>query len=308
MTLRFGINSISPVRPLLKPEEVSDCILEIPQNIKLGLEDNVLTIKAGSVLTVTGSSYATATVTTDVSRTFGSAQDGRYMVFATGAAFSLSLPRALNNVYSGDSSSYPTEGIDSGTVYFNTTDKLLYYYDTDSSTWKTWDISYYPLCCLDCVDGAWSFAKDSNGNDMIFNSAGFIGKHIFCMPDVTYLCGNGIDANGNKLSLRNTVSSFTITQMNPTTNVGWFKGVIMRGNNNSNSGTAFCRYVKTKDEILPVGSRLQWVTDDNMAYVYSSSELQAQPRIYLLTYEYDGTTISDFVIRQPSVKTFYQEV
>ena len=47
-----------PVSPLCMPyagfEKATNCILEIPQNIKMTLENNVLTLKAGSIITLTG--------------------------------------------------------------------------------------------------------------------------------------------------------------------------------------------------------------------------------------------------------------
>ena len=279
---------------------ISNCILEIPQNIKVEIKDNIFTLKAGSILTITGSNYATATVTTDVSRTFGWSQDGRYIVFSTNTNFGLSLPRALHNVYSGNSSSFPTTSINDATVYFNTDDKLLYHYDTTSSTWKTWDISYYPLCCLDCVDGVWNFAKDSNGNDMIFNGAGFIGHHIYTLPNIKCLIGNGRTANNTLNSVSGKTNSLTILNMSSASVTNdWYKVIGIRGYGNTTYAVIW-RNVQSYDDLLQQSARLQFVKNDNIAYVYSNGNYDTQPRLELLKYEYNGTSVSDFTIYQPA--------
>ena len=157
---------------------ISNCILEIPQNLKLELSSNTLTLKAGSVLTLTGSTYETATTTQDKTITYSSFTDGvNYMIFASrsGALQGL-LP--VSSVFSG--TTFPSN-VGVNTVFFNTDEKAIYIYQ--NSQWNAWGV-VYPICILHASNGTLSFAKDSNGNDMIFNGAGFIGHHAFVYPNV----------------------------------------------------------------------------------------------------------------------------
>lgn len=47
-----GISAISNVSNALKQNQITDCILEAPQNIKLEFENNILTLRSGSVVVV----------------------------------------------------------------------------------------------------------------------------------------------------------------------------------------------------------------------------------------------------------------
>lgn len=180
---------------------ISNCVLEIPQNIKLELSNNVLTLKAGSVLTKTGSAYATANVSSDISKTIS---DGRYVVFSNTTTIS-----AINITAIGSGSELPEEH---GSYYYfyNTTDKLIYHWV--SSGWSS-GFGYYPICVIEVSNGVASFAKDSNGNDMIFNGAGFIGHHAFVYPNVKALIPDGFNDDGSMKSISVTRSALTIREI-----------------------------------------------------------------------------------------------
>lgn len=171
---------------------ISNCVLEIPQNIKLTLENNVLTLKAGSIITLTGSTYATVTTTQDNTLTIST--DDTFVVFSRKNGLSIGNYVKLNKIGSG--SSLPADG----TIYncfFNTTDKLIYLWYNNE--WIVWNVGY-PLCVVKVENGNMSFAKDSNGRDMVFNGAGFIGQHRFVYPGVKCLFAAGKDSNGKLLS------------------------------------------------------------------------------------------------------------
>lgn len=270
---------------------ISNCILEIPQNLKLSIVNNVVTLDIGSIVTLFGNTYSTYTTTTTKTWTTPNT-NGRYMLFATVSADEYIYSALASRTFSG--TTYP-DSPSFGDIFFDTSDKSIHRYTTQ---WVNWGVGY-PIAIADITNGVVSFAKDSNGNDMIFNGMGFIGHHIFCYPNVRYLCGNGLE-NGKLLSYDNTVASLTITEMDSGLISGdWFKAIIMRGNNNTNSGTAKFRVCEKYSDLLQNSARLQYVEEDNICYVYSSSGYTSQPRIYLCTYEYDGTTVTKFDIRQP---------
>ncbi len=61
-----GISAISNVSNALKQNQITDCILEAPQNIKLEFENNILTLRSGSVVVVP---YGTSAPTMEIGDT-----------------------------------------------------------------------------------------------------------------------------------------------------------------------------------------------------------------------------------------------
>ena len=169
---------------------ISNCILEIPQNIKLTLENNTLTLKAGSIVSLARENYVTYTVANDLVRpNLSLSENKKYMFFTNNDGTSFSW-NEIDVVGSGNS--LPNDNSDY-LLFFLTSDKNIYAWSGGS-----WSKSYksYPICILESNNGVVSFAKDSNDNDMIFNGAGFIGHHVFVYPNVKGLTANGIDENG----------------------------------------------------------------------------------------------------------------
>ena len=187
---------------------ISNCVLDIPQNIKLTLENNVLTLKAGSVLTLTGSTYATVTRATDLVRDHIILSANTKFVFwvsKTATSFGWS---SINRIGSG--SELPVDG---STYYyfFLTTDKN--YYHWENNNWVVTEYTY-PLCVIESDSSSnLSFAKDSNGNDMIFNGAGFIGHHAFVYPNVKALIPDGFNDDGSMKSISVARSALTIREI-----------------------------------------------------------------------------------------------
>lgn len=199
---------------------ISNCILEIPQNIKLTLENNVLTLKSGSVLTLTGSTYATVTTTADQTHTVpNTLDDGRYYIMSSNGGFwqpSAEVEYSISNDYTtsrgvASGSSLPVSGA-RHSLFYNTTDNKIYMYSINTSSWEdrtTSNSACYPLCIIEMNSGVASFAKDSNGNDMIFNGFGYIGSTVFALPGVKGLIPDGRNEDG---SLKNTEYTNTIIQ------------------------------------------------------------------------------------------------
>lgn len=266
---------------------ISNCILEIPQNLKLTLENNVLTLKAGSVLTRTGSIYATETTVNDLTYTFQSSLgDGRFVILGNGSG--LGTPRKINNVYSGNSSQYPTTGLTSTTVYFNTDDKLIYRPNNDFSAWNTWAVDY-PLCVIDVVNGVASFAKDSHGNDIIFNGVGFVGHHAFVYPNVKVLTSNGFQDNKTLASKKGTVSSLQIIELSSGDSIVDI----------TDAGSCSRRKAYKEVSVLDTTTGVQYLIPENKTYLYNGSTYSFRTETPIISYVYNGTTVTDFTIRQP---------
>lgn len=183
---------------------ISNCVLEIPQNIKVSIASNVVTLEKGSIITLTGTVYTTYTLTAAQTYTVSSSlADGKYYLFANSAGV-IQAPIAMADVVSA--SSLPASGM----YCYLTTDKIIYKYE--DSEWNATTLAY-PLGIIEMASGIASFAKDSNGNDMIFNGAGFVGTALFCFPNVKGLIPNGLNADGTYKSEIMISNAVRITQL-----------------------------------------------------------------------------------------------
>lgn len=272
---------------------ISNCILEIPQNLKLTLENNVLTLKSGSILTRTGSTYATVTTTNDISRDISNLNNGVYPIFIN-SSLAISAPVEIAKVGSG--STTPADGDNTYYRFFNSTDKYIYY--NNGSSWDSFSIPYYPLCVINVIDGVASFAKDSNGRDMIFNGAGFIGHHAFVYPNVKGLWANGFNDDGSLKSSKLSLSSLLIIELTTGQDIVEFY---------SSSVLAVRNYIGEYDNVsdLPNLTSLYYTayvkSENAMYYKNRTGDWSNQAGKYLnfIKYAWNGTTVTDFTIRQP---------
>lgn len=283
-----------PVSPLCMPyagiEKATNCLLEVPQNLKLELNGNVLTIKKGSVGVVCTSTYTTVTVANDVTLTLSQA-DGTYVIFLIGSGSGL-VATPINKVSSG--SSLPETGLN-GDRFFNTTDTHMYYHN--EAEWLA-SILCYPVCLIQITSGVASFVKDSNGNDMIFNGACFVGHHAVVYPNVKGLGGSGITS----ISLTNT--SVTIIELTTNGNSCFLYQNFVIGPRNylgefdsisdiDTTGQAGIKlaYLKSKNYIIWNNTGSTW-----------TPQTGNNTHCLLLQYSYSGGVVTDFAIQQPLTK------
>ncbi len=271
---------------------ISNCILEIPQNIKLELNNNVLTLKSGSIITLMGSTYATVTTSSDVSRTYSGLDSNQlYYVFCSSSGTSLTSLYKIENVWSGTTA--PEVSI-SGRVFYNSNDK--YAYSSSVSGWNTtpWNVAY-PLAILQTdSNGNLSFAKDSNGNNMIFNGAGFIGHHAFIYPNVKFLRSNGFNNNGSLKSVIITRSALTIKEI-----IGNRYFAINSATLINDRPSYF--EVDTLDDVYAKNLQgFYYVKSINQCYSWAGSSGNLYPyNTVFISVKLSGTTVTDFTIRQP---------
>lgn len=265
---------------------ISNCILEIPQNIKVTLENNVLTAKSGSVLTDSGATYQTITITSDKTITIPIGSNNRWLIFATRSG--VLAPVVARACVSGTTDSLAGQPIH---IWFDTTNREVLYYGSDGTTGSH---RTYPLCVIDVVDGVASFAKDSNGNDMIFNGAGFIGHHAFIYPDVKALIPNGFNDNGSLKSVSITRSALTIKEI-----IGNRYFAINSATSINDRPSYF--EVDTLDDLYAKNLQgFYYVKSINQCYSWVGSSGNLYPyNTVFISVKLSGTTVTDFTIRQP---------
>ena len=177
---------------------ITNCITKTPQDIKLELNNNTLTLKAGSKVYYpngTGN-FEELTVSSDISRaTFGS-QSNRIFIICiveNGSVSSLSYDAVTN------SSSGPNEPTN-GNYYNTTTNEISSYVNGEAVDRRT-----FPIAVVNVTKGS------PSSIEQVFNGIGYIGSTIFVLPGVKGLISNGRNTDG---SLNNTefVVENTLTQ------------------------------------------------------------------------------------------------
>ena len=187
-------------------------ILEIPQDIKLELNNGTLTLKAGSkVYAPNGTKYQTT-----VDRTYTATGSETYKGFLFVAANNGSIQGTRPVAMTGSGSSLPSDGSLYRT-FFNTTNQKIYAYSSGSSSWVEWAVAL-PIAVCTISNGV------ITSIDQIFNGFGYIGSTVFALPGVKVQAPNGKNEDGTYRSIIATVDSVktkTITD-SPTVNVNFY--------------------------------------------------------------------------------------
>ena len=200
---------------------VSNCITEIPQDIKLTLSDGTLTLKSGSKLYVPNGSgtFDILTLTADKTAT-QSANDSR-MYFYNGSYIE-KFP--ISQCYSGTTAP-------SGQTYmfwYDTANNLMKMTTNGGSTWTSgWSL---PFCLATASSGALTSI------DQVFNGFGYIGSTIFSLPNIKGLIPNGRNADGTLKSVAFTTSSVKTQTL--TTSTFNNRNIILKANSFGFSSSA----------------------------------------------------------------------
>lgn len=178
---------------------VTNCITEIPQDIKLELNNGTLTLKAGSTYYKCDGSFTKVTTSQDYSKT--NLSNGYRLVFFTGNGFDTPLVQDCNS-----GTSEPT----TGNKWFNTSNYILY--SGGSGNWQQKTNYSLPLAIITVSDGT------ITSIDQVFNGFGYIGSAVFALPGVKGLMPNGINADGSLKNREHTIPSVRVATSNYTAN------------------------------------------------------------------------------------------
>jgi hypothetical protein len=168
---------------------ITNCITEIPQDIKLELNNGTLTLKAGSKTRKASgvNSFVEVNITSDsaIVNGWGSASSG--MVFyGLGSGYNY---YPFERLHSGATN--PTGLSGNSHINYNTTDGYFYYTTTAGSTWTKSTSGCLPLACV-----TWSSDNKVTSIDQVFNGFGFIGSTVFASPGIKGLIPNGRNEDG----------------------------------------------------------------------------------------------------------------
>lgn len=183
---------------------ITNCITEIPQDIKLELNDGTLTLKAGSKLYVPNGADVFDVINIEIDKTISVSGSSTFTSFIYYSTYDSSLKYgSISDAVSGSSLSI-TGG---------------FWYDTTNNTIKrivSSEILYsglsFPIAIVAVTNGT------ITSIDQVFNGFGYIGSTVFSLPGVKGLIPNGRNEDG---SLKNIITSdyenVKTVQVNPYT-------------------------------------------------------------------------------------------
>ena len=180
---------------------ITNCITEIPQDIKLELNDGTLTLKAGSKVYVPNGAGVFNVITTTSDLNIGPTSGSGKVLLTINSTETFGSVCPINKCVSGAG----VTPIDWGLVY-DTTANIITRYAGGSIVYSN---SSFPLAVCSQTDGKLTSI------DQIFNGFGYIGSTIFALPGVKGLIPNGRNADGSLKSIEftTTLKSYTATNL-----------------------------------------------------------------------------------------------
>lgn len=175
-------------------KQISNCITEIPQDIKLELNsDHTITLKAGSKLYIPNGFETDGTTRKFDTKIIESDINFNASTYATYQHIMSLLPTNLiqaltieTQQFSGDTAPTVTSTY---AFWYDTANNIVKYTSDNGSSWT--DGCSLPF-------GLVSITKDTGiiSIDQVFNGFGFIGSILFVLPNVKTLAPNDINYNG----------------------------------------------------------------------------------------------------------------
>lgn len=188
----------------LKTSQITNCITEIPQDIKLELADGAIILKANSKLYQPNGSdvFTPIKISSDKTRSdFSAFGSGTYLLFYSQSYGGL-IATNINNCVSG--------ATDTSTATSHT------WYDTTNNKIKTYSNGSYTrddlTLPLGIFDNTYGTGVTSIKN--VFNGFGYIGVSIYTLPGVKALVPNGRNDDGtlkNTTRITTNVSVYTVS-------------------------------------------------------------------------------------------------
>ena len=162
----------------------TNCITEIPQDVKLELADGVLTLKAGSKVYVPNGAgvFDAIDIQSDLLFTYNSNRQG-FLYYYNGA---LGFSDAQKNCVSGTTDTLAGQ---TWHVWYDTANNVIKRYTNDATTPAYTGMSL-PLALITVSGGKISSI------DEVFNGFGYIGSTVFVLPRVKALIPNGRNEDG----------------------------------------------------------------------------------------------------------------
>ena len=266
---------------VLTHRNITNCILEVPQDIKLELTDGVLTLKAGSKVYIpngfeadnTIRKFDVAVLESDISRN-DFLTNGNAMVFV--------IFDAKENIFKLGQA--PVSNVESGTSDTN----VGYYYRTNEN--KIYSAGNWNRCSLPIMIGA-SNGTSITSIDQVFNGFGYIGSALFELPGVKGLI---VEGNNDDGTLRTVIKTTTKVAIDSLVGVhsnsvisnleGTLEDTIWLGESDNYPNTegvlATPRFFNTKTNFIQIyGTDNNWINQYGFLQVFEDLKLDSTGKI-----------------------------
>ena len=218
-----GIERLKQSSNALTQTQITNCLLEVPQRIKLELNNGTLTLKAGSEVIVpngfevdgTTPKFDYVTIESNLTDTADTQRQPIIWCRKNNGNYLISSPIPLAYCYSG--STAPTSFYAGSMALWYDTNTNLVKYTNNGGT--TWDNQGHSLPLAIVTETTTSFTSI----DQIFNGFGYIGSTIWVDKGVKGLIPNGRNEDGSLNNIEYTVSSIrtrTYTGANNNASIG----------------------------------------------------------------------------------------
>ena len=272
---------------------ITNCITEIPQDIKLELKDGVLTLKAGSKVYVPmGTEPTDEVMSTDplVYKTrniFEEIVASSDVTIETTGGSGICLVCVNGNVERGNCSS--TSNCVSGD---NITPKNFgICYDTLTNSIQRWgdgvivfENASLPIAVVTQTDGV------VTSIDQVFNGLGYVGSTSFILPGVKGLIPNGFNADGTYKSIEKTTNKVLLKTINDNNHISILTNLsdvnehtkwLADSDQDYTSPSQFSRYYNTSKNIVRFYNGTAWV--DQTGYMKVADIVCTDGKITSLT-------------------------
>lgn len=201
--LRARINTKQDIATAVNYDNITNCITEIPQDIKLELANGVLTLKAGSKVYVPNGAGVFDIETVNVDIPFSLSTNNTYMLFKQQGQNAIDYVPVTRTLCD------PNIGIPDGygdyAVAYNTEPNSCGLYENDGkSNYNLIRNESLPICVFTVSNGTISSI------DHVFNGFGYIGSTVFALPGVKGLIPDGRNADGSLKNIEVAVNNVAI--------------------------------------------------------------------------------------------------
>lgn len=200
-----GLSSIANASDALRQTQVTNCILEAPNNIKIDINENgYLVLKSGSTLIIPAGlddegnkKFEHKTLESDVVFTNTDAITGNLKDFMPIVWYSNDASTAhsiggvcVSQMFAGETA--PTNAQDM--YWYDTANNLIKFSGDTGASWE-FAMASFPICQVDVIFESAS-VKYFNYPKAIFSHCGFIGSAYWLDKEVKYLAPNGKSETG----------------------------------------------------------------------------------------------------------------
>lgn len=268
------IDDSSANKNLANTGMITNCLLEIPQDIKLELNEGVLTLKSGSKVYVPNgvNTFDKIEIMGDVIKADLPANITTYYIYY--------IP--MQNYLSASANMSTGTTTENGSVLYNPDTNIIKYTD-DLGVTNPYNVSF-PLCKINVIDGVHTIVQ-------VFNGFGYMDSILFSLPNVVGLSSQGRVENGrykNRILENGKVSVITIDE-NWESNLHCFYS--------EQSLSIASNYIVSEEK--PLENECIWrKPSENKMYRIYGGEIAAANVVYLGEFTHELGKITNFDVPQ----------